>query len=286
MSAIFGFVNLDGRPASPENLQAMASALGNWGSDDLTFSSEGCAALGHVLLAVTPESDHEALPFHDPDADIFLTAAARLDNRHELLDFFGIATPDRPSLPDGQLVFLSYKRWGEKSPKHLLGDWSFAVWNDHLRRLFVARDHLGNTGLFYYHKPPLFVFASGIEGVLAHPNVPRLLNEHRLAGYLGFSVSGGSNTFWQDVHSLGPAHALTVTPQKTDSMCYWHLEDAPDVRFGSQQAYLDGFLEHYRRAVRVRLRSVRPIGSTLSAGLDSSSVTALAQKPCKIKAGG
>jgi asparagine synthase (glutamine-hydrolysing) len=57
---------------------------------------------------------------------------------------------------------------------------------------------------------------------------------------------------------------------------FWRIEDAPEIRFSHDQDYIDGFIEHFRRAVQVRLNSIRPIGTQLSAGLDSSSVTALA----------
>ncbi|MCK5679646.1 asparagine synthetase B, partial [bacterium] len=134
MSAIFGFVNLDGQPASRDYLQVMAGAFECWRHDGVAVSIKGCSGFGQALLVVTPESSHEIMPFNDSETDLFLTAAARLDNRDELLHFFKIATSDRAAFPDGRLIFLSYQKWGEDCPEHLFGDWSFVVWKSRERR--------------------------------------------------------------------------------------------------------------------------------------------------------
>jgi asparagine synthase (glutamine-hydrolysing) len=71
---------------------------------------------------------------------------------------------------------------------------------------------------------------------------------------------------------------MTVTPQKRRTWQYWHLENTPELRLPSFEAYVEGLLEVYDEAVRCRLRSQRPVGVTLSGGLDSGSVTALAAR--------
>ncbi|PKN88202.1 MAG: hypothetical protein CVU51_04465 [Deltaproteobacteria bacterium HGW-Deltaproteobacteria-1] len=278
MSGIFGFVNLDGRPASPESFQKMADEMAGWGPDGVGSIVSGSAAFGHALLIVTHESRFEKMPFHDQDEGILFTAAARLDNRDDLCDMFGIGHPDRPVTSDGQLVFRAYKKWGSESCKHIFGDWSFAAWHIREKRLFLARDHLGNTGLYYYFKPPLIVFASNVKAVLAHPEVPCELNEMHLAQRMvgDYSDETFFQTYWMNVNALPASHAITLTNTDRKIEKYWRLDEASPIRFGSDKEYLEGFLEHYRRAVRVRLNSVRPIGTQLSAGLDSSSVTALA----------
>ena len=278
MSGIFGFINLDGRPASPESFQKMADEMAGWGPDGVGSVISGNAAFGHALLVVTHESRFEKMPVHDQDEGILFTAAARLDNRDEFCDLFSIAHPERPVTSDGQLVLRAYKKWGSESCKHIFGDWSFAAWHIKEQKLFLARDHLGNTGLYYYFKSPLLVFASNIKAVLAHPGVPCELNEMHLAQRMVFDYSEETffQTYWVDVCSLPASHAVTIASAGKRIEKYWHLENSPSIRFGSDEEYLEGFLDHFRRAVYVRLNSIRPVGSTLSAGLDSSSVTALA----------
>jgi len=279
MSAIFGLVYFDGRPVPPERMGAMCRAMTGWGPDGMEARIKGCAGLGHAHLCTTPEARYEQMPIENPDSDILITVAARLDNRDELCDLFHIPTSERSNVSDGQLVALSFDRFGEETPVHLFGDWSFAAWDVKRRRLFVARDHLGNTGIFYCYKPPVFAFASTPKAILALPEFPTKLNEWQLACYLAILPGGEdrwSRTFWEDVRLLLPAHTLIVTPQTMVFRKYWSLDEVRPIRFASDEAYLEGFLDHFRRAVRVRLRSNRPVGTQLSAGLDSSSVTVLA----------
>jgi asparagine synthase (glutamine-hydrolysing) len=276
VSAIFGLVYLDGRPVEPAALESMRARLAHWGPDRGEVWCQGSAGLGQVLLHSTPEARHETMPLWDDERHTVLVAAARLDNRDELCDDLGIPRAERSITPDGLLVRRAFQRWGEGSPKHLLGDWSFAAWIPQERRLFVARDHIGVTGVFYYFRPPFFAFASGCDALLALPEVPRRLDELHFARYVAIVPGDHDHTAWENVRTLLPAHGLTVTPAGFQTQSYWRVEDAPAVRLGSDADYVEGFLDRYRRAVRSRLRSPRPAGATLSAGLDSGSVTALA----------
>jgi asparagine synthase (glutamine-hydrolysing) len=301
MSAIFGLVYLDGRPVPAGELETMRARLAHWGPDGGGTWLGESAGLGQVLLHSTPEACHETMPLWIVDGQAVsgafdfantgvpvvglqkseppptvLVAAARLDNRDELCDAFGIPAADRSTFPDGRLIQRAFQRWGEDSPRHLLGDWSFAAWKPRERRLFMARDHIGVTGLFYYFRPPFFAFASGCEALLALPEVPRRLDEFQFARYLAIVPGDHDHTAWENVRKLLPAHSLTITADGLRATCYWRIEDAPAVRLASHADYVEGFLDLYRRAVRSRLRSLRPIASTLSAGLDSGSVTALA----------
>jgi asparagine synthase (glutamine-hydrolysing) len=276
MSAIFGLVYLDGRPLPAGELEIMRGRLAHWGPDGGGTWLGESAGLGQVLLHSTPEARHDTMPLWDDARQTVLVAAARLDNRDELCDAFGIPAAERATTPDGRLVQRAFQRWGEDCPRHLLGDWSFAAWKPRERRLFVARDHIGVTGLFYYFRPPFFAFASGCEALLALPEVPRRLDEFHFARYLAIVPGDPDHTAWEDMRKLLPAHRLTVTAEGLRTDCYWRIEDAPAIRLGSHADYVEGFLDLYRRAVRSRLRSLRPVGTTLSAGLDSGSVTALA----------
>jgi asparagine synthase (glutamine-hydrolysing) len=279
MSAIFGLGYFDGRPVPPESLGTMQAVMSSWGPDGCTLWRQDNAGLGQALLSVTPASRYEVMPLHDLENKQVLVAAARLDNRDELCDAFGIPQPERPITPDGRLLQIAFKRWGEVCPKKLYGDWSFAVWDYGRQRLFLARDQLGNTGLYYYHKPPFFAFASSPKALLALPEVHRQLNEMQLARYLLlFSDEYASETFWQDVHLLLPGSDAVVTSNYCGIDLYWRPEDVWPVCLGSDEEYLEGFLDQYKRAVRCRLDSLGPIGVMLSSGLDSGSVTALAAK--------
>ena len=279
MSGIFGLFQLHNAPLAVQDLHAMHEAMAHWGPDGTASWYDEHAGLGHCRLFNTPEAVHERLPHVTADCRLVITAEARLDNRDELCDLFGISHADCASMPDGELIRCAYERWGEACPDHLLGDWSFAVWHPRERRLFLARDHHGNTALYYLHDGRRFAFASDRKALLALPDVPRRLNELYLAQVLvAWSAYHRPDTIYLDIHRLPPAHTMTVTPDGVRVWRYWRLEDTPDLRLPTDEAYVEAFLDIFRQAVRCRLRSYRPVGVTLSGGLDSGSVTALAAR--------
>lgn len=279
MSAIFGCIYFDGRPLPSGTAEAMSRIMQRWGPDGIATISGASGFLGAARLAVTPESLHESLPIREEPGGLLFTAAARLDNRDELCESFAIPAGERGKISDGELVRRAFHRWGETAPEHLLGDWSLAAWDGPRRRLFLARDQLGNTGLYYVHRPPLFVFAADPEALFAAGGLERRINETRIASYLTLAPLGSDeDACWADVRLLPAGHTLTVTPAAADRRRYWEMKKGPTLEGLKDEDYVAGFLERYRAAVKARLRSRRPVGVTLSAGLDSGSVTALAAR--------
>src|SRR5687767_563667 len=141
MSAVVGIVHLDGAQALPRDLEVAVGALGFWPGGATTSSTDG-ACFGFVGAS-------KGLPRAFLNGSAIITAAARLDNRDELCGWLEIAAHEQSNLSDASLVVRSFERWGEACPQRLNGDWSFAVWSPGKRQLFLARDHFGNTGLYY-----------------------------------------------------------------------------------------------------------------------------------------
>ena len=207
-----------------------------------------------------------------------LTAAARLDNRPELLGELRIPADERARIADGRLILRAYETWGEDAVHHLLGDWTFAAWHPHEKRLFAARDHFGNTGLYYFMDSRRFMFASSRKALHAL-GIPRRLNEWFLAcGLVSWAANDGPQTIELDLLRLPPAHTLRLMGRQCSVQQYWRLEDTPELRMGRSDAYAEGLLDVYDRAVRDRLRSTGRIGLFLSGGLDSGSTAVLAAR--------
>lgn len=278
MSAIFGILDLAGQPIATKRLDKMHQALAYWGPDDAGTWMEGHVGLGQLILRNARKPARECLPLKSTSGDLVLVAAARIDNRQDLYHLLAVPNLERATTPDSVLILKAYEKWGADCPEHLLGDWVFAIWDARNRRLFIARDHHGNTGLYYYRHSRFFVFASSLKGLFALPDVPRRLNSNHLARVLVSWPTDGESTAYEGVFRLPPAHAMTITAGGIRVRRYWRLEDAPDVRFGSDQEYIDAFLELFEEAVRCRLRTCRPVGIQLSGGLDSTSVAALAAR--------
>ena len=191
MSAICGIFHFDGKPIA-NLIESMMSSMDYWGPDGSGVWREDSVALGHLMLHSTPESLHEKLPIKRQTDDIVITAQTRIDNRDELFRALGIHHPDRNNMPDSQLILKAYDKWGEECPDYLLGDWAFAIWDPRQIRLFIARDHHGNTALYWYHTSRFFAFASSLKGLFGRFNFKqrKFLGKVRCyAGYTGSSTT-------------------------------------------------------------------------------------------------
>jgi asparagine synthase (glutamine-hydrolysing) len=278
VSGILGLYNLDGKPVESSELRNMASLLMRRGPDRTGVWQSGPIGLGQTLLAATPEMLLEDLPLEHAESGCVITGDIRLDNREELLTELGLG--DREVAPgDAGLALAAYLEWGEGCVEHFLGDFAFAVWDPRGLRLFCARDQMGMRQLIYHLSPGrFFAFATEPRAILVLPQVPYRINEARIADYLVKELEGidKTNTFFEEVHRLPPAHTLTVTPEGIRQRRYWALEAGPELRLASDDEYAEAFLEVFTEAVRCRLRTVGRVGSMLSGGIDSGSVVAVA----------
>lgn len=276
MSGICGVVALDGTPPS---LGPILKRLEQRGPDGTHEWTDGQAALGHSLLATTPEAAVEVLPLSDAASGCTITADARLDNRHELIEELGLGEETR-MIGDGELILRAYLKWDEDCPMHLLGDFAFAIWDGKRQRLYCARDHFGMRPLYVAHPSRgAFVFASESEAILALGTVPRRINESRIADFLTDKEGRNlSSTFYEGISRLPASHRLTFEGGKVSKRRYWQLEPGDPLSARSDAEYAAGFRDVFIEAVRCRLRSDGPIGAMLSGGMDSGSVVAIAAR--------
>jgi len=277
MSGFFGFFNRSGKPAEQGIAETMLDAISYWEPDERHFEMRGPVALGHAMLWNSPESKHEHLPLQKDG--LILTMDARIDNRDELAGQLDL--PDRPpeQIGDSEFILAAYRKWGESCPKHLLGDFAFAIWDEKKEQLFCARDHIGIKPFFYYVKDDLFVFTNLLKAVVGHPEVPKKPDEASLAKYLrveGFHDDKA--TFIKNVKKLPPASTLVVSGKTIRESGYWNIDEIQPVCYKSSEVYLKHFRKLLENAVEDRLRTYYPVASHLSGGLDSSSVAVLAAR--------
>jgi len=279
MSGICGAWSLDGGGSPIKEVEAMAAALERRGPDGTHLWHQGTIALGHCLLATTPEALVEVLPLTDRASGCTITADVRLDNRDELIAALELATESR-TIGDGELILRAYLHWGEDCVDHLLGDFAFAIQDPRSKLLFCARDHMGMRQLIYHHLPDRhFLFATETQAVLAHGEVHKHINDGRIGDFLdnleGLDLT---STFFEEVFRLPPAHCLTLGSAGLCLRRYWKLKAEPELKLHTDEDYSQAFLAVFTEAVRCRLRSAGPVTSMLSGGIDSNAVAAVASR--------
>ena len=261
----------------------MQAALAYWQPDESGYWEGKNLVLGHEMLWNTPQSKLEHFPFRKKH--LVLTMDARLDNREELTDELDLASK-KPlaKTTDGELILASYIKWGDECPGHLVGDFAFAIWDEHENRLFCARDHLGIKPFYYFISDRLLIFSNDLRAFWNHVDVPRKPDRQAVANYLANGLLiDHSRTFLKNVCKLAPATALIVTADSKSSHCYWQAAESPQVILPNAEAYAAKLRELLERAVSDRMRSEYPITSHLSGGLDSSVIAAIAARKLRAK---
>lgn len=279
MSGIMGIHYLGDRAVDREDLGMMVETLAHRGPDGADIWIDGAIGFGHRMLWTTPESLLEKLPLANSTGDLIITSDARIDNRDELISVLQLNNCASEKITDSQLILAAYEKWGEQCPKHLLGDFAFAIWDKQKQILFCARDHIG-VKPFYYHFQTgrIFAFGSEIKALLCLQEIPRQLNEVNIGDYLAANLQDKSNTFYQDIFRLPPASSLTVNAKGIQIQSYWTLDPKRELRLNSDEEYAEALQKIFAEAVRCRLRSAFTVGSHLSGGLDSSSITCMARQ--------
>jgi|LSQX01.2.fsa_nt_gb asparagine synthase (glutamine-hydrolysing) len=276
MSSICGFFNRDGKPASVDSgsLMMKKMSIHNLDYADVWYYNEFFMGCNHQII--TPESMNEKLPMYDYNSGLSITADAIIDNREELFKVFGIPLSERYSITDSQLILMSYKKWGEKCPVHLIGDYAFVIADLEKRQLFCARDHVGKRTFYYAYNEGVFAFSTLMKPLFAVNGFVNKLNELWIADFLSIPTVlhelDENHTIYENIMQLAPAHALIVDRAGIRKHKYWDPFNLPEIRFKSDDDYDDAFRDVFFEAVRCRTRSNKPIGVMLSGGLDSGAV--------------
>jgi asparagine synthase (glutamine-hydrolysing) len=275
MSGIGGLVRFDAGVVARRDLERMANTLRPHGPDRSAVAVAEGVGLVHVLMRMTPEDQFDRQPLVGPSGAI-ITADLRIDNREEILARLGIALPEAAAWPDARVVLTAWEKFGDDIWPHLRGPFAVAIWNPRSRILTLARDHIGLNVVMWHKSERHFAFASMPKGLFALPEVPRALNEEKLADFLVLNHADHVTTLYRGISRVAPAHVVTVRADgsMTDRR-YWSPDEVGAVRLASDQAYAEGMRECLDRAVRRQMRSAQPIAAHLSGGLDCSSVSAL-----------
>lgn len=210
--------------------------------------------------------------------DLLLLLQGAIHDRPGLLD--KLSLPGTSSLgaavSDADLLLHAYLRYREEFPRHVVGEYSFALWDAHCRRLILGRDALGMQGMYYWQSGGVFRFASEIVGLLACPEISIEPDDDQAAQWLTMNPGLGDGTLYKGIRRVPAGHVLVFENETIHLNRYWRPEDGAELRCADPREYAVGLLQFMQESVRCRILPGKMIGTHLSGGLDSSTVTALA----------
>lgn len=267
MSAIFGIINKNGQPVNNAVTESICSAMQHRAIDGQHVRHEQNVLIGQCTLQLLTTPDACIMPF--VSEDVIIAADVLLDNRPYLMQQTG--APDK--LSDGMLLLHAWRKWGNDCVHHLEGEYAFCIWNKQQQELFLATDHMGCRALYYYDSPEIFIFSTEQKGILAVKPGPHVFNEVSLIEYY-FRQSDPAGTYTKDVYALCAGNILALHDNTVRIKKYWTPVPGK-YYFKKASEWTDCLRELLTTAVRNRIRTDKPVGITLSGGLDSSSVACI-----------
>jgi asparagine synthase (glutamine-hydrolysing) len=263
----------------PGLVRTMGERLAHRGPDGEGSYFSGPIGLAHRRLSIIDLSDEGRQPMANEDMTLWLVFNGEIYNYLELKEELLAAGHRFASGTDTEVILHAYEEWGRDCLHRFNGMWAFALWDARRRELFCARDRLGIKPFYYTLVDGSFLFASEIKALLAHPEVGRRPNDGMLMTFLAWGVADHTaETMYEDILQLSPAHSVVITEEGIESPCrYWDLamNNAPHSSDISDEEVSRQAIGLLADAVRLRLRSDVPVGTCLSGGIDSSTITVL-----------
>ena len=280
MCGICGVLDLKKEEVSPVLLRKMTDSIAHRGPDGEGWFRDKNVGLGHRRLAILDLSAAGHQPMITTDRRYALTYNGEIYNHTEIRAELESLGHQFRSRTDSEVVLLAWAQWGPQCITRFNGMFAFAIWDSHQDELTLVRDRYGVKPIYYAAVPGSFVFGSEQRAVLEHPSVGRRMDKKALYEYFTFQNIFTDRTLNEDIRILPAGHYLTVsgTTGSSRSVRYWdfHFRE-PDGSVDPRE-YEEELDRLLRQAVSRQLLSDVEIGSYLSGGMDSGTLTALASK--------
>jgi asparagine synthase (glutamine-hydrolysing) len=278
MCGILGIIG-NTKSFSQSSIDAMLLSLAKRGPDEKGTLSFPRCVLGQTRLSIIDlSSGHQ--PMKDNTRDHAITFNGEIYNYLELKSSLIEKGHKFSTNSDTEVILKAYAEYGEECPKYLDGMFAFAIWDNEKNILFMARDRFGKKPLYYaFDDEKNFIFASEIKAILASGKIKGILDPEAIDNYLALMYVPSVKTVYKNIFTLAPAESATYQNGEFSKKKYWELIYSP-ITISYNEAK-EEVRRLFTEAVKKRMIADVEIGSFLSGGVDSTLVTAYAQKYLK-----
>jgi asparagine synthase (glutamine-hydrolysing) len=275
MCGIAGIVSLEGRPVFEREVRDMCGSIAHRGPDDEGFYFGPGVGLGMRRLSII-DLDSGRQPVRNEDGTVWVVFNGEIYNFRELRRELEGLGHSFYTHTDTETIVHLYEEYGTRAVDRMRGMFTFALWDERKRQLFIARDRVGIKPLYYVEVGGRLLFASELKSILELAEVERKLSWSAMSHLFTFLSTPPAEAIIEGVHKLEPGHFLTATPGRAPVIApYWDLKFEPD--YGREEGYfVDRVRELLDESVRLHMVSDVPVGAFLSGGIDSSAVVATA----------
>ena len=280
MCGVAGLIHLNGSPVSPDVLRRMTDSIAHRGPDGEGHWIEGNVGIGHRRLAIIDPSPAGHQPMFDSTDRYVLTYNGELYNYQELKSELTSLGYKFKTKTDTEVLLAAVAKWGTDALLKFNGMFAFALWDRIDKKLLLARDRYGVKPLYIARQGKTFSFGSEQKAISAQPNFNKSLNKRALLEYFTFQNILTDQTLLEGVTLLPAGHygVLDVKGGEWTTRQYWDYRfREPDSRIDVRD-YREELSRLLKQGVERQLVSDVELGSYLSGGIDSGSVTALASR--------
>ncbi|MGZ8551783.1 MAG: asparagine synthase (glutamine-hydrolyzing) [Chitinophagaceae bacterium] len=281
MCGIAGILQVNSNKYGIHHLKKMTDALAHRGPDGEKWwqDEEQKVLLGHRRLCIIDLSDAAAQPMNYLDR-YTIVHNGEIYNYIELKKELEQKGYSFRTQSDTEVILAAYDHWDDECVDHFDGMFAFAIWDAKERELFAARDRFGEKPFFYYFNREQFVFASEMKALWA-TGIERKANLKMLFNFITIGYVDNperpEETFFENIFKLPPASVLYYTPGNGELIIerYWDIDTSTRNNKITDAEAIGQFKQLFSISVQRRLRSDVTIGTSLSGGLDSSSILAV-----------
>lgn len=277
MCGFVGFANFTKKAENASQiLQQMNHAIRRRGPDEEGYFITDSVALGHKrLIVIDPKGGKQPMTAKLHENTYTICYNGQLYNTEELRQELKSNGFTFEGHCDTEVLLKAYIHFGNDVVHHLNGIFSFAIWNENKKELFLARDHFGVKPLYYSIFENNFLFSSEVKSILAFPNFPVCVDEQGICELFGIGPAHTPGICaFENIYELKPAHFAIYNSSGLHTQQYWKLESKPHTDdFKTTCETVRNLLED---SIQRQLVSDVPLCTFLSGGLDSSIITTYA----------
>ncbi len=253
-------------------LKKVTDSIAHRGPDGFGYYVDKNVSLGHRRLAIIDLSKNGKQPMCNEEGNVWVVFNGEIYNFNELKEDLELKNHKFKSNTDTEVIVHAYEEYGYDCVKRFNGMFAFGLYDTNKKVLFLARDHLGIKPLYYFWDGKKFIFSSEIKAILEF-DIVKKLNLEAINKLILYKFVPDDKTVYQGIYKLKPGNYLVLKADQLNIQKYWDI---------SNDCVLDYHLDQLKilleDSVKKHLIADVEVGSFLSGGIDSSLITALAQK--------
>ncbi len=280
MCGIVGVFNLDRKPFRMSSLVEMGNQLNHRGPDDEGFYLKDNIGLGHKRLSILDTSRKGNQPMTSKDGKWVVVFNGCIYNYKELRKELKTKGHYFKSNTDTEVITEGLSAYGPEFFERFNGMFAIGAWNTEEETLYLSRDRFGVKPLYYWFNGKTIVFSSEIKSILKHPDYEVEVDLSALNEYFTFQNMFRYNTLFKDIVMLPQANTVKISSKTTvvKHHSWWDFDfSKPDNSMTFEEARSET-LRLFEQAVERQMIADVPVGSYLSGGMDSGSITAVASR--------